>query len=180
MPMQIFNAKVRLQGNMHNEVAKRGLTVPEIILLRKIHGGDGVVDIQHVGFADIDHLDERERLCYDYEPGLNSLGGTLGAEEAKAEFEKIFGGEYNPLPEELRDYEGEVVEDEKDHEEFRQSEPYASPNAEDRGAQIRRRAKEKAEAKAKAEKQAASKAAPGRVPPTAVGGKRLTAAEVVS
>lgn len=137
--MQIFNAVVRLDGNVIHEVAKRGLTVPEIYILKRLHGDDGVVKIEHVGYADIDPADERERLDFEYGAGLINLH-----EDRKTSVEKMFGADYAPLVEELREYEGELVDREDTLAEFQKSEPFASPNAEDKGSQIRRKAAAKA------------------------------------
>lgn len=140
--MQIFNATVRLGGQTHHEVAKRGLTVPEIYVLRRIHGNDAVVRLEHVGYADIEPIDERERLDFEYKDGLLNLH-----EDQKTSVEKMFGADFSPLPEELRDYEGDLVDDEKTLAEFQAPEPYASPEHEAKGAQIRRKAALKKEAK---------------------------------
>lgn len=99
--MNVFNAKIRLAGSIGNEVHKWGLTVPELIILRVLHGTDGVVDIQHAGIADIDDIEERERLSTVYDEGLMNLG-----DDAKTSVSKMFGGDYNPLPSELRGYAG--------------------------------------------------------------------------
>lgn len=133
--MQIFNAIVRLQGQTHHEVYRRGLTVPEIYIIRRIHGNDAVVKLEHAGYADIDPLDERERLDYEYSAGLGNLH-----EDQKTSVEKMFGADFAPLPEELRDFEGPLVDVKKPLLEFQESVPYASPNSEDKGAQIRKKA----------------------------------------
>ena len=148
--MPVFNARVRLGGMLENEVIKRGLTVPEIIVLRRIHGPDALVGIVHAGYCEIDPIDERERLDFIYGNGLAHLH-----EEQKTSVEKLFGGDYTPLPEELRDYEGEMVDTEGELEEFQAPEPYVSPSYEDRATAIRK----KAEAK-KASKKAAVKNTP--------------------
>lgn len=156
--MEIYNATIRLQGNIQNEVAKRGLTVPELYILRRIHGNDAVVKLQHVGHAEIDPLDERERLDYEYSSGLANLH-----EDQKTSVEKMFGADFSPLPEEFREYNGDYSDNEDTLEEFQKSEPFASPNAEDRGSQIRK----KAAAKAKAKKEAAKS-----IPPVSSGSKQ--------
>lgn len=140
--MQIFNGTVRLGGQLIHEVNRRGLTVPEIAVLQRIHGKDAVINLEHVGYAEVDPLDERERLSYEYDIGLQGLH-----EDQKTSIEKMFGSDYAPLPTELRGYEGELVDVEDSLANFQKPVPYASPNAEDRGAQIRRKAAEKVEAK---------------------------------
>ena len=135
--MQVFNAKVRLQGSVMHEVARRGLTVPEIYVLRRIHGNDGVVDVVHVGDTEVDGADERERLDFEYAAGLANLH-----EDQKTSIEKMFG-DYSDLPEVLRGYEGALSKRKAALVEYQASEPFESPNAEDKGAQIRRKAEAK-------------------------------------
>lgn len=148
--MECFNATIRLEGNPLNEVAKRGLTVPEIVILRRLHGDDAVVKLEHVGTVeDMDNFEERERLSYEYDAGLKNLH-----EDAKTSVEKMFGGDYNPLPQKLRDYRGDrtdIVTD--DLEDFQRSLPFASPNVADRKTQLR----EKANARKKLAKEEAKK-----------------------
>jgi hypothetical protein len=44
--MQLYNCKVMLGGSRYNEMRRDGVTIPEIVVLRIIHGGDdAVVDI---------------------------------------------------------------------------------------------------------------------------------------
>lgn len=140
--MQIFNAYVNLGGEVVNSVAKRGLTPPEIYVLRRLHGDDAVVKIEHVGFADVDHMDERERLDYEYGPGLANLTG-----DAKTSIEKMFGGDFSPLIEELRGFTGKLTDVEGELFDFQQPLPFASPVAADKGQLIRKRAADKAAAK---------------------------------
>lgn len=141
--MQVFNGRVRLGGSLQHEVYKRGLTTPEILVLRKLHGHDGVVGLEHAGNADVDDDDERERLQYLYGDGLAAL-----SEDQKTSIEKMFST-YGALPQQLKDYTGEFSDKEDELEEFQKSLPFASPNAEDEGKQKK---------KAKAEQKAAAKA----------------------
>lgn len=140
--MQIFNATVRLGGHTHHEVLKRGLTVPEIYVLRRIHGSDAVVHLEHVGYSEIDPADERERLDYEYKDGLSNLH-----DEQKTSIEKMLGSDFSPLPQELKDYDGPLNEHEDTLAEFQKPLPYCTPDAEARGATIRRKAAQKVAAK---------------------------------
>lgn len=133
--MNVFNAKVRLGGTLENEVVKRGLTVPEIIILRRLHGNDALVAIEHAGVCEIDPIEERERLDFIYGNGLAHLH-----EDQKTSVEKLFGGDYTPLPEELRDFDGAESVVEKSLSEFQEPEPFVSPNIDDRAAAIRKKA----------------------------------------
>lgn len=125
--MEVFNGIVRLEGNPLNEVYKRGLTVPEILILNKIHdprSNAAVVKLQHAGtIEDFDDQEERERLEYMYDSGLASLH-----EDYKTSVKKMFS-EYGPLPTDLKTYEGEYVDKVGELEEFQASEPFASPNS---------------------------------------------------
>jgi hypothetical protein len=61
--MQLVDCTVHLHGSPLHTVRKRGVPVPEVILLRAIHGGDDtVVDIEYAGDReDYDVLDELMR-----------------------------------------------------------------------------------------------------------------------
>ncbi len=113
--MHVFDATVRLQGAIGNEVSKYGLTVPEIVILRHIHGSDGVVKLEHVGVAEVDDAEERERLVFLYNDGLANLG-----DELKTSVEKIFGGDYNDLPQMLKGFTGPLSKKEGFLEEFQE------------------------------------------------------------
>lgn len=43
--MKLYTAKVNLHGSDLNQVLKHDLTAAEIIVLKRIHGGDAVIDI---------------------------------------------------------------------------------------------------------------------------------------
>jgi len=125
--MEVYNGIVRLEGNPLNEVYKRGLTVPEILILNKIHdprSNSAVVKLQHAGtIEDFDDQEERERLEYMYDGGLASLH-----EDYKTSVKKMFS-EYGPLPNEYKAYNGAYVDTVGELEEFQASEPFASPNS---------------------------------------------------
>lgn len=44
--MQLYDCTVRHAGNLLHEIPRYGVTAPEIMILRTIHGGDAVVKIQ--------------------------------------------------------------------------------------------------------------------------------------
>lgn len=83
--MRQFTCKIRLNGSLYNEVTKVNVTVPEIIVLRAIHGADSVSEIKEV---DPIQRDEDERARIDRLYGLaigrrkesipNGLAGLLG------------------------------------------------------------------------------------------------------
>lgn len=133
--MQVFNATIRIGGMLEQEVQKRGLTVPEIVVLRRLHGDDGVISLEHAGYADVDPIDERERLHEIYGNGLAHLH-----EDQKTSIEKLFGGDYAPLPDELRGFDGPLTDKEDDLEIFQEPLPYKSAAIEDRATLIRNKA----------------------------------------
>ena len=47
--MQIYSCKVLLGGSRYNEVHKPEVTVPEIYVLRRVHGEDAVLEIKPRG-----------------------------------------------------------------------------------------------------------------------------------
>ena len=121
--MQVFHGTVRLAGDMKNEVYKRGLTVPEIYILRKIHGGeDAVVKLESAGLSDIDDDDERNRLSFLYNQGLSAISG-----EDATSVKQMFG-EYGSLPTVLKGFTGELNETVDDLDKFQESLPYKSPD----------------------------------------------------
>lgn len=66
--MRLYSAKIRLAGQVHNEVVRGDLTAPEIRLLRHIHGADAVLEIKDVGeWAEYTNDEaERDRLTFLY------------------------------------------------------------------------------------------------------------------
>ena len=95
--MQLYDCKVRLGGNLYNEVFKRGVTAAEIMVLRVIHGGavddlDCLVDVKvskdeqghKLPVIDRDDNEERERLTFLY-------GEALASREHVKSINGIFG-----------------------------------------------------------------------------------------
>lgn len=124
--MHTYNAIVRNNGELHNEVYKPNLTAPEILVLRKIHGNDAVVKIETSGYWE-DHfgtrkvketnpdtglLEEVEKdFEYDDEVEKERLaqyyGDALLKDEdqgiARNAIDRMFG-EFAPLPVELPEF----------------------------------------------------------------------------
>lgn len=89
--MDIYKGKLRLAGDMRNEVRKGDLTAPEVILLRKIHGDDAFVELEKTGSKKADHQAERQRLYLEYPAAVNA--------DAKKHFvEELFGPNHQDLP----------------------------------------------------------------------------------
>ena len=77
--MQICNITVAIGGDAGMTVHKERVTVPEIMLLRAVHGEDAVRNIEVVEDADIDTADERSRLGSVYKNPETIIRDVLGA-----------------------------------------------------------------------------------------------------
>lgn len=115
--MQLYSCKVRLAGSVLNEVRKPEVTVPEIYVLRHLHGEDAVLEIKPLrkeamdpGPEDEDgnptkpvlrtDRAERQRLAELYDPeGMKGLLTTL------------FGVGGMPLPQVIEGVGGAVIPD---------------------------------------------------------------------
>ena len=69
--MAIYSARVALAGNRNNEVVKPAVSIPELVLLKAIHGEGAVSDVTLVDKAKNvplgeDASNERERLVVTY------------------------------------------------------------------------------------------------------------------
>lgn len=64
--MKLHTCKVRLQGEVKDEVLKINATAAEIRVLQSIHGDDAVLDIKPTGEADRSEAEERKRLMAIY------------------------------------------------------------------------------------------------------------------
>ena len=100
--MNFYNATVRLAGDTSHEVNKAGLSAPEIMVLRRIHGLDAVVRISPVSPTpdqlNYSNVAERLRLRKLY----------CERKELEYMMTELFGPEHIPLPHSL-DADEEVV-----------------------------------------------------------------------
>ncbi len=64
--MDLYSGDVRLKGRLDQVVRKKDLTAAEILVLRAIHGHDGVVNIVQTGKKQRAYADEYQRLCDIY------------------------------------------------------------------------------------------------------------------
>lgn len=79
--MQVYDCKVRLAGELKNEVAKFGCTAAEIMVLRHIHGQDSVVGLRKTVMDKRPHLQERQRLDDIYgRKATTAIFGVPGAQ----------------------------------------------------------------------------------------------------
>lgn len=85
--MQHASCLVALGGDITFTVLKPDVTVPEIALLKAIHGADAVRDIKPTFMDKRPHAEERERLTLEYghardhkdEPIISKIFPGLGA-----------------------------------------------------------------------------------------------------
>lgn len=87
--MQVYRCKVRLAGNVQNEVPKIEVTAAEIIVLRHLHGEDAVVDIKPTTMDKRSHEEERDRLSRLY---------TAVTKDGVPVVEQLFGPSHRDLP----------------------------------------------------------------------------------
>lgn len=90
--MQIVDCFVRLNGSVEFEVAKPGITVAEVALLRALHGEDAVVRITAGPVVDV-----KPRTV------KNDLLARYSADGPKKVIETLFPGMYPKVPETLGD-----------------------------------------------------------------------------
>jgi hypothetical protein len=85
---------VALNGDITFTVFKQDVTVPEIAILRAIHGADAVRDIKPLHMDKRSHSEERQRLLLEYGNAKDSKDESI--------FEKLFPG-LSPLPVTFKD-----------------------------------------------------------------------------
>lgn len=85
--MEYANIEIRLAGSLENTVIKE-VSVPEIPVLKSIHGHDAVVNIKKTRTSQVDSKTERDRLDRIYGQPL---------------VEKLFPGVVSKLPTSLLD-----------------------------------------------------------------------------
>lgn len=109
--MKLYNVLVRLGGAITNEVIKEKVTAAEIAVLQRIHGGDAVQDIVHVGAVNgRSDARERSRLAVEYPKGPSADGKARL--DAEAFIASVFGVSGVPLPQEYVAPETEAAKDE--------------------------------------------------------------------
>lgn len=77
--MQVVNCTVAIGGEAGMTVAKTNVTVPELLVLRAVHGEDAVRNIEVTGDEDIGSNEERQRLSLLYVNPETVVKDTLGA-----------------------------------------------------------------------------------------------------
>ncbi len=95
--MKLYSAKVRLYGEVKDEVQMADITAAEVRVLRSIHGDDAVVDVQEAGNADRNEAQERHRLEGIY--GEKTVASLFGAPIAQIGTELTADTPDAPVPE---------------------------------------------------------------------------------
>lgn len=89
--MDIYRGKVRLAGDMRNEVRRDDMTAPEVILLKRIHGEDALTELEKIGSTKANHQEERQRLYVKYPTAIN-------VDAKRHLIEELFGPNHADLP----------------------------------------------------------------------------------
>jgi hypothetical protein len=76
--MQICNCTVAIGGDMGMVVVKERVTVPELMILRAVHGDDAVRNIEVIDTVSMDLADERTRLQTIYNNPEGIVRDTVG------------------------------------------------------------------------------------------------------
>jgi hypothetical protein len=76
--MQICNCTVALGGDINMVIVKERVTVPELMILRAVHGEDAVRNIEVIDTVSIDTGDERSRLMTTYTSPEGVVRDTIG------------------------------------------------------------------------------------------------------
>lgn len=79
--MKLYDCKVRVMGDVRDEVRKYHVTQAEITVLRRIHGDDAVSEIVLAGDTDRSEHDERDRLNASY--GAKTIDKIFGVPVAR-------------------------------------------------------------------------------------------------
>jgi hypothetical protein len=75
--VQYYSAKIRLGGSVLHEVRKTGLSAAEVVLLRREHGPDAVMDMVLIDDRHVSETVERARLAAIY--GEKKVEAVYGA-----------------------------------------------------------------------------------------------------
>lgn len=94
--MNLYSARVRLAGNLLNEVNKEDLTPGDIIILLRDHGDDAVVNVKHTGLVERESHEEYDRLATVY--GEDKVAKAFGQKFAARIPEQAVGLPVEPEP----------------------------------------------------------------------------------
>ncbi len=88
--MYRYSGKLRLSGSVMHEVYKENMSAAEVMILRRLHGEDALVDLVEHGNDRSPHAAEREKLKQIY------CGS--GQNRTRIDFERLFGADHMDLP----------------------------------------------------------------------------------
>lgn len=77
--MQICNCTIAIGGDIGMTVTKERVTIPELMILRSVHGDDAVRNIEVTHSVSMSNSEERERLNQIYRNPEFVVRDTLGA-----------------------------------------------------------------------------------------------------
>jgi hypothetical protein len=77
--MQICNCSVAIGGDVGMTVTKERVTIPELMILRAVHGDDAVRNIEVTHSVSMSNTEERERLIQIYRNPEFVVRDTVGA-----------------------------------------------------------------------------------------------------
>ena len=96
--MEKINANVAIDGNIGNVINKGSLSIPEIVMLRHIHGETAVFNIIVDGSYDHDDKVERDRLGNLYgDQKVTDVFGAYGALPQSFEDARIDDGYFDKM-----------------------------------------------------------------------------------
>lgn len=76
--VELFDATLRLGGNLLHTLARKSITGKEITLLKAMHGNDAVVDVKKVGDTELDDREELFQLVRKYDTSSGLLTNSEG------------------------------------------------------------------------------------------------------
>lgn len=85
-PLQMCDCQIMLDGSRNNVVRKTGVSVPEIFILRALHGTASVIDIVQISTEDRTVAEEKQRLAGLYNRPVRKV------------VEDEFPGQYPQMP----------------------------------------------------------------------------------
>lgn len=106
--MQLCDIQLRIAGSLNHVVPKQDVTPAEILVLRRLHGDDAVIDIRPTRQDKRQHSFEWDRLVAMY--GQNGSSSTDGQSVL---LNDLFPGAIKKLPVSLAEIEQGIVEPEE-------------------------------------------------------------------
>lgn len=85
--MDFYSCEVRIGGDMNNTVPRKMVSASEIVMLRKTHGNDAVVNIEYEDSKNVDDVDlytdiEKRFFCRENQANGKIFYATFGEPES--------------------------------------------------------------------------------------------------